>query len=77
MRRFGLTHERCMTVTLPESKLDALVTRHRRSRAELPAGPDRDTYVKLSREFAELQPVVETIKAYRARRRAKSPTSKR
>src|SRR5436309_10260435 len=53
-----------MTVTLPQSKLDALVSRLRTVEADLAAGPDRDTYVKLSREFSELQPVVEAIKSY-------------
>src|SRR5450432_4341020 len=55
-----------MTVTLPTSKLDALVSRLRTIEADLASGPDRDTYVKLSREFSELQPIVETIKNYRA-----------
>ena len=51
---------------LPEQKLDALVTRLKTVEAELAAGPERDTYVRLSREFAELQPLVATITAYRA-----------
>jgi peptide chain release factor 1 len=55
-----------MTVTLPQSKLDALVSRLRTVEADLASGPDRDTYVKLSREFSELQPLVEIIKAYGA-----------
>src|SRR5437868_15008317 len=50
---------------LPQAKLDALVARQKAVEAELSAAPERDTYVKLSREFAELQPVVESIKAYR------------
>src|SRR4030095_16944299 len=54
-----------MTVTLPSSKLDALVSRLRTVESDLAAGPDRDTYVKLSREFSELQPLVETIRSYR------------
>jgi peptide chain release factor 1 len=53
-----------MTVTLPQSRLDALVNRLRTVEADLATGPDRDTYVKLSREFAELQPIVETIRTY-------------
>jgi peptide chain release factor 1 len=53
-----------MTVTLPQSRLDSLVTRLRTVESDLAAGPDRDTYVKLSREFAELQPLVESIKSY-------------
>ena len=53
-----------MTVTLPQAKLDALVSRLGNVEADLAAGPERDTYVKLSREFSELQPVVEAIKAF-------------
>jgi len=53
-----------MTVTLPQSKLNALVTRLNTVETDLAAGPDRDTYVKLSREFSELQPLVEAIKSY-------------
>ena len=47
-------------------KLDALVARHAdgRSRARRRSSRPRP-YVKLSREFAELAPVVETVKAYR------------
>jgi peptide chain release factor 1 len=51
---------------LPDQKLDALVTRLKTVEADLASGPDRDTYVKLSREFSELQPLVATINAYRA-----------
>jgi peptide chain release factor 1 len=51
---------------LPETKLDALVARHAAIEADLAAQPDRQTYVKLSREFAELGPLVDTVKAYRA-----------
>jgi len=53
-----------MTVTLPQSKLNALVSRLDTVETDLAAGPDRDTYVKLSREFSELQPLVEAIKSY-------------
>jgi peptide chain release factor 1 len=55
-----------MTVTLPQSRLDALVNRLRTVEIDLAGGPARDTYVKLSREFAELQPIVEAIKAYQS-----------
>jgi peptide chain release factor 1 len=51
---------------LPESKLDALLARHQAVQADLSGHPDRDTFVALSREFAELSPVVEAVKAYRA-----------
>ena len=53
-----------MPVTLPQSKLDALVSRLGTVESDLATGPDRDTYVKLSREFSELQPIVEAIKSY-------------
>jgi len=53
-------------MSLPEQKLDALVTRLKTVETELAAGPERDTYVRLSREFSELQPLVQTITAYRA-----------
>jgi peptide chain release factor 1 len=50
---------------LPQTKLDALVARHKAVEGELAGAPERDTYVKLSREFAELSPLVESIKTYR------------
>jgi peptide chain release factor 1 len=51
---------------LPESKLDALVARHKMVESELATQVTPDTYVKLSREFAELEPVVAAVKSYRA-----------
>jgi len=51
---------------LPETRLDALIARHRAVEGELTAGPGRDLFVKLSRELSELGPVVDAIKAYRA-----------
>jgi peptide chain release factor 1 len=53
-----------MTVTLPQSKLDALVNRLNMVESDLTGGLDRDTFVKLSREFSELQPVVAAIRSY-------------
>jgi peptide chain release factor 1 len=50
---------------LPEQKLDALIARHRVVEAELSTQVSPDTYVKLSREFAELGPIIETVNAYR------------
>jgi peptide chain release factor 1 len=50
---------------LPEQKLDALIARHRTVEAELSTQVSTDTYVKLSREFAELGPIIETVKVYR------------
>ena len=54
-----------MTI-LPQQKLDALLARHALVESELASGLSPDAYVKLSREFAELSPIVETIKSYRA-----------
>ena len=50
---------------LPEQKLDALLARHRMVESELASQVTPATYVRLSREFAELGPVVAAIKAYR------------
>jgi peptide chain release factor 1 len=51
---------------LPQQKLDALIARHAEIEAELSRQVAPETFVKLSREFAELGPIVETVKAYRA-----------
>src|SRR5262245_41117718 len=48
---------------LPAARLDALLARHATVEKELASNPPRDTYVKLSREFAELGPVVESVRA--------------
>jgi peptide chain release factor 1 len=45
--------------------MDALLARHSLVESELASGLSTEAYVKLSREFAELSPVVESIKAYR------------
>jgi peptide chain release factor 1 len=52
--------------TLPQRKLDALLARHSLVESELATGLAPDAYVKLSREFAELSPVTDAIKAYRS-----------
>ena len=52
-------------ITLPQQKMDALLARHSLVESELASGLSPEAYVKLSREFAELSPVVELIKAYR------------
>ena len=54
---------------LPEQKLDALLTRHAALERDLSTALSPETYVKLSREFAELAPVVEAVKSYRAAQR--------
>jgi len=53
-------------MNLPEPKLDALIARLKTVESDLADGPDRDAYVKLTREFSELQPVVEAINNYRS-----------
>src|ERR1041385_2469902 len=54
---------------LPDQKLDALVTRHAVLERDLAAALPAETYVKLSREFAELAPVVDAVRSYRAAQR--------
>ncbi|HSP48578.1 MAG TPA: peptide chain release factor 1 [Pseudolabrys sp.] len=53
-------------IALPQNRLDALLARHELVESELATNLSRDDYVKLSREFSELGPVIEAIKAYRA-----------
>jgi peptide chain release factor 1 len=53
-------------IALPQQKLDALLARHALVESELATNLTPNAYVKLSREFAELGPVIEAIKAYRA-----------
>ena len=51
--------------TLPEAKLDTLLARHALVEAELSRQLAAEEFVKLSREFAEIDPVVQRAKAYR------------
>ena len=51
---------------LPDQKLNALIARHAALERDLTTAAPPETYVKLSREFAELAPVVEAVKSYRA-----------
>src|SRR5713101_3040557 len=50
---------------LPEQKLDALLARHNAVESDLARQVAPEIYVKLSREFAELGPIVETVRKYR------------
>jgi peptide chain release factor 1 len=50
---------------LPTPKLDAILARHAIATDRLASGPESETVVALSRELAELDPVVEAIRAYR------------
>jgi peptide chain release factor 1 len=51
--------------TVPAAKLDKLVARWQTVQGTLAAGADQESYVRLSREFAELDPIVATISALR------------
>jgi peptide chain release factor 1 len=50
---------------IPEAKLMRLVDRFQAVEAELASGTSGAAYVKLSKEHAELAPVVGAIEAYR------------
>src|SRR5579862_7546118 len=50
---------------LPETKLDIMLARHASLEAELSGQLPAETYVKLTRELAEIAPVVVKVKAYR------------
>lgn len=50
---------------LPQEKLDKLVDRWEAIQAELNAGPDTQAYARLNREFAELDPLVSSIRNLR------------
>ena len=54
--------------TIPAEKLDKLVSRWETVQGTLARGADQETYVQLSREFAELDPIVATIDALRSTR---------
>src|SRR5204862_4321598 len=51
---------------LPEANLDTLIARHAEVEAKLSGRLAGEDFVRLSREFAELSPIVETVKTYRA-----------
>jgi peptide chain release factor 1 len=52
--------------TIPADKLDKLVSRWETVQGTLASGADQETYVRLSREFAELDPIVATIISLRS-----------
>ena len=52
--------------TIPTEKLDRLVSRWQTVRGTLASGADQETYVRLSREFAELDPIVAAITSLRS-----------
>jgi peptide chain release factor 1 len=51
---------------LPEAKLDLLLARHAALESELLSQVGADRYVQMTRELAELNPVVEAVKNWRA-----------
>ena len=54
---------------LPLARLEQLLARHAEIEAALSHGAEGDEYVRLGREFSELSPVVETIRALKAAER--------
>jgi peptide chain release factor 1 len=52
--------------TIPADKLDKLVSRWETVQGTLASGADQETFVSLSREFAELDPIVATITSLRS-----------
>jgi peptide chain release factor 1 len=56
-------------MSLPEQKLERLVARWHEVQAELSSGLEQTVFVRLSKEFAELDPVVQSIEAVRRRQR--------
>src|SRR5687768_10795362 len=53
-----------MSILKPE-KLDRIIERFRGLEGSLAAGAEGDSFVKLSKEYAELQPLAQTAEAYR------------
>ena len=54
-----------MTGRLPEDKLEALTKRFDYIEAAMSSGPAADEFVRLSKEYAELEPVVQPIRRWR------------
>ncbi|MGX9390421.1 peptide chain release factor 1 [Nitrobacteraceae bacterium UC4446_H13] len=51
---------------LPEAKLDILLARHAELEARLLGDVGAESYVRMTRELAELNPVIDAVKTYRA-----------
>src|SRR5713101_2766747 len=51
---------------LPEAKLDILLAHHASLEAELLGQLNSENYVRITRELAELNPLIDAVKAYRA-----------
>src|SRR5579864_7441756 len=52
--------------SIPKDKLDRLVNRWETLQTQLASGSDQETFIKFSKEFAELDPLVASIRALRA-----------
>jgi peptide chain release factor 1 len=52
--------------SIPKEKLNRLVGRWETVQGQLASGGDQETFIKLSREFAELDPLVASIRALQA-----------
>jgi peptide chain release factor 1 len=59
-------------VGIPQDKLEKMVGRWNTIQAELNAGVNQATYAKLTKEFAQLNPLIGTIEALRAAERERS-----
>jgi peptide chain release factor 1 len=55
-----------MSIAPPHERLNAILARHDIVMATLNAGPDPETFVSLSRELSDLDPVVAAIRDYQA-----------
>src|SRR3984893_10984564 len=51
---------------LPEAKLDILLAHHASLEAQLLGQMNSESYVRITRELAELNPLIDAVKAYRA-----------
>lgn len=51
-------------ISIPLARVEALIDRFEAISAEMAAGPDPDVYVKLSRDYAELEPVAKKSQDY-------------
>src|SRR5690349_21959694 len=51
---------------LPEAKLDVLLAHHASLEAQVLGQLASDKYVQITRELAELNPVIDAVKAYRS-----------
>src|SRR4249919_1995585 len=53
---------------LPEAKLDILLAHHASLEAQLLGQLNSESYVKITRELAELNPLIDAVKTYRSAR---------